>query len=328
MYFEPTNERLELIFSILDKYGMRDNVIWGASTYNYVYTVKNYYSKANIYTRSSTYSDVTSMLNGLKNLTTGVNHVIVAVRLESMEEYAPILRKNGYDVIYITPTKEEFISVYSYVTAVMSEDYVASEYLIEYLLGGNTSDGGSMGGDNTGDSGDDNTGGDNTGGDSGETEPYTFNLNRTQGTDWYSDENYLNPVDQTTLHVLDETPCGITNLTENSITVTENGKGGRGVVFPIKLEYGKPYTLTWNATGTTDTRFRIMVVGGSLKTIDLDNKNGTVTFATMNISEDGKTINVNGTEYTFTGEITITALHFSAATGKTVNYTGVTLTEG
>lgn len=304
MYFTPTTANIGAIFETLDKYGMRDNVVWSSSTYNDIYFIKNYYEKANICTRSSTYSDTTSMLNGLANLSTEQNTVYVNVRLEDMETYSPLLRENGYEVMYVTPTKEQFIGVYPLVTAVMSEDYLASEYVIEYMLN-------------------------EYGTEVVIPETPLLALNRTQGTNWTNENNYINPAHHESTTISGNL-CGIANLTENSITVTENGAGGRGVAFPFVPtgREGKTYQLTWNATGTTDTRFRLLMGdGSSMKTADLDVKNGTITSATISISADRKTITVNGKATTFTNAVSWLAFFFGAATSKTVAYTGVSLVE-
>ena len=316
MYIEPTTIILDYIYSILDKYEMRDSVVFGSSTYNWNYAIKKYYEGANIVTRTSTYSNTTDMLNGLNNLRTGKNKVYANVSMSNMETYAPLLRENGYEVIITTPTKDEFISVYNYVTAVMSEDYLASEYLVEYFL---------------------------TQYGKEEYSPNTpivlLNLNRTKGTSWNGDNSenyYINPAAYDSTVIPTSAECAISNLTSNSITVTENGTGGKGVAFPFHIykesiginRYGKAFTLTWNPTGTTDTRFRLMVSdGSSLKHIDLDNKNGTISSVTIAFSSDGKTITVNGVATTLTNSIQWTAFFFGCATGKTVNYTGVSLVE-
>lgn len=159
-----------------------------------------------------------------------------------------------------------------------------------------------------------------------------LDLNRTQTTDytygWKNENCYLNPAEYGSTNNSGGNACTISNLTSNSITVTEGGTGGQGVAFPFIPEFGKSYTLMWNATGTTDTRFRYMMSdGGAVKYVDLDNKSGAETSATIVVSEDGKTVTVNGTSNTFTNPISWTAFHFSAGTGKTVSYTGVNLVE-
>ena len=165
-----------------------------------------------------------------------------------------------------------------------------------------------------------------------------LNLNRTaSNASSYLAENceslYINPAQYSTVAVTG-TPCAVSNLTENSITVVENGAGGTGCAFPLGLTapygaelYGKTLTLTWDATGTTDTRFRLMCLGNSnVKYGDLDNKNGTKTSATIDISADGNTITLNGTAITSNGNpFTVIAFFFGAATGKTVAYNNVSL---
>lgn len=310
VYVEPTTAVLDKIYTVLDKYGMRDSAVLGSSTYNWVRAITQYYSKANVVTRSSTYSDTTSLLNGLSNLRTGSNKVFVNVSSENMETYSSLLRENGYKVVYVTPTKAEFTSVYTLVDIVMSEDYEASEYLVEYMLT-----------------------------DYGReilvpAKPL-LDLNRTKSTSWDDENGYLNPAayDSTTVSGAE---CAIANLTSNSITVTENGTGGKGVAFPFLIydttrnidRRGKSYTLTWDATGTTDTRFRLLISdGSSLKNADLDNKSGAKTSATIVISADGKTVTVNGTAITFTNVVSRLAFFFGCGTGKTVSYTGVSLVE-
>ncbi len=304
MYVEPTTEILNTMYAILDKYGMRDNVVFSSSTYNWVKAVTQYYPKANVCSRTSTYNDTTSMLNGFANLSTGQNKVYAIVDIENMATYSPLLRENGYEVIAVTPSKEDFISVYPLVTAVMSEDYLASDYVIEYMLT-------------------------QYGTDVIVPEAPLFTLDRTQGTGWTNESIYINPASYDST-VISGTPCAISNLTENSITMTENGAGGKGVAFPFNLanRAGKTYQLTWNATGTTDTRFRLMMSdGSSLQNADLDNKNGAITSATIAISADGKTVTVNGVAKTFSSTVSWIAFFFGAATGKTVSYTGVSLVE-
>ena len=315
LYVEPTTELLDEIYSVLDSYEMRDRVIFGSSTFNYVYAVTKYYSKANITTRTSTYNgDTTAMLNAFNNLSTGENHIIGNVRLDAMSTLSPILRTNGYGVIATTPTPEEFIANYKYMTYVMTEEYIGSDYIIECLLAG-----------------------DDIGGDDESQEPTSLLIlnGRTQGTVYNSVEKsetyYINPSDYTSTNIPDKTACGIADLTESSITVTESGSGGTGVAYPFILsadEYGKSYTLTWNPTGTTNTRFRLLVCdGASLKSLDLDVKNGTISSATISFSTDGKTITLNGVDTAFTNVITWYAFFFGCATSATVSYTDVELVE-
>lgn len=167
-----------------------------------------------------------------------------------------------------------------------------------------------------------------------------LNLNRTHRENtsyaWYDETCYMNPTGYSSTNPTGGTPCVVSNLTSNSITVTEGGTGGQCVTFPFNVvnteqgidRRGKSFVLTWDATGTTDTRFRLLMGDGStFKSADLDNKSGTKTSATIDISTDGKTITVNGTAYTFTNAVSWIAFAFSAATGKTVNYTGVKLVE-
>lgn len=163
-----------------------------------------------------------------------------------------------------------------------------------------------------------------------------LNLNRTasSNSNSYLAENcesvYINPAKYDAITVTG-TACGVANLTENSITVAENGTGGTGCAFPLSITnyYGKTLLLTLDATGTTDTRFRLMCLGNSnIKYGDIDNKKGTVNSATITISSDGNTITINGTAVTSNGNpFTNVSFFFGCATGKTVSYTNVMLVE-
>ena len=170
--------------------------------------------------------------------------------------------------------------------------------------------------------------------------PVLLDLNRTHSTtnNPMDETTYINPSPYTSFNVASNpTLCGIADQTSDSITVTENGKGGgAGVAFPFIIydteqgvdRRGKSYLLMWNATGTTNTRFRLMMYDGSTCTNNnLDYKNGTLTSATIEISADGKTITVNGTANTFTNVVKCIAFHFSSATNTTTSYTGVKLIE-
>lgn len=334
---------IELIYSILDKYNMRDNVIMGSSSYPNVQAIVEYYPKAVVSTRTSTYGDPTTegydvvlpkVLNGLRSVYTGKNYVIGNVRTDRIEKYGPVLLENGFGISLSTipVTDEELQYAAQKYTHIMAETYVPTVRLREIAMKGEAPvmltkaeydalieritalEGGG--------------------------EPVNIlNLNRTQGTSWNNSEaetNYINPAAYGSTVLNQGNACIITNLTENSITVQEGGTGGQGVAFPLLIinssagidRRGKSYLLTWDATGTTDTRFRLMFGNGSvLKNADLDNKNGTITSATIDISEDGNTVTVNGTATTETTPFVWMAFHFSAATGKTVSYTGVSLVE-
>lgn len=166
-------------------------------------------------------------------------------------------------------------------------------------------------------------------------------LNRTasNSSSSYLSENcetfYINPARYGSVDTTG-TPCVVADLTENSITVTENGAGGSGCAFPFGLtaqtsadRYGKTFTLTWDATGTIDTRFRLMCLGNSnMKYGDIDNKSGTKSSCTIAISADGNTVTIDGTVVTSNGNpFTAIAFFFGAATSKTVAYKNVKLVE-
>lgn len=342
LYPMLTTADIELIYAILDKYNMRDNVIMSSSTYANVLAVVNYYPKAVVATRTSTYGDPTTegydvvlpkVLNGLRSVSTGQNYVIGNVRTDYIAGYGPTLLENGFGIILSTipVTDDDLLAASKLYTHILADDYVPTVRLQEITMK-------------------DEAPITLTRGEydalleritalEGGGEPVSIlNLNRTQGTGWNNssaETNYINPA-QYQSTAISGTPCAIANLTENSITVTENGAGGRGVAFPLLVDAsifgvdrrGKSYLLTWDATGTTDTRFRLMFGNANgTKYVDLDNKNGTITSATIDISADGKTMTVNGKATTDTVSFVWMAFHFSAATGKTVSYTGVSLVE-
>ena len=156
----------------------------------------------------------------------------------------------------------------------------------------------------------------------------------TSGTGWSDNGVYLNPASYSTTNPLAGNPCTISNLTSNSITVTEPGNGGYGVAYGLLVHNaygdnaGKSYILTWDATGTTNTRFRLMVCDGTnLTYVPLDHGDGTITSATFSISKGGQIITINDVDYTFTNRIKWIAFHFSSATGTTTSYRNVKLVE-
>lgn len=160
-----------------------------------------------------------------------------------------------------------------------------------------------------------------------------LNLNRVQGENWDSEDNYIQPVNFN-YTVIQTGSCTIADLTEDSITVTESGAGNTGAVFPWCLfgnyasRAGKSYVFSWNPTGSTNTRLRLMMMdGASTQNATFSNKDGAIGSGTIDISADRKTITVNGTAYTFTNEVVRLGFFFGSATGKTCSYTGVSLME-
>ena len=157
-----------------------------------------------------------------------------------------------------------------------------------------------------------------------------LNLNRTQGTNWWGEDNYINPTNSYSVAIPSEDPCGIANLTQNSITVTDNGNN-RGVTFPFVIystsqgidRRGKTYELTWSEDGGTNTYFNIVGNFGGWKVVGLDSSGA----ATISISEDGKTLTRNGYDYVHTTEIGYIGFFFGAKSGTTVSYTNVVLKE-
>ena len=149
--------------------------------------------------------------------------------------------------------------------------------------------------------------------------------------DWY-----INPAKSNAITV-SGTACTVTNLTEDSITVEESGAGSTGCAFPVALttgvgapesRYGKTFTLSWDATGSTNTRMFLTCFGNSnAKYIQID-KSGAKSSSTISISEDGNTITVDGVATASNGNpFVVMCFFFGSATGTTTSYTGVSLIE-
>ena len=179
------------------------------------------------------------------------------------------------------------------------------------------------------------------GADVGNTEPITTTLlnlvrkSTTTATDsWFNEEYYINPTNYSNRNTTSLAACVVSNLSETSITVTEGGGGGANVTYPFLICYGtvdrrgKHYRLTWVPTGSTNTRFRLLVYNAlEFQMVELDVKNGGVSVADISISTDGKTITVNDVSYTFNSVIQSIAFGFSAATSTTISYRNVILQE-
>jgi hypothetical protein len=161
-------------------------------------------------------------------------------------------------------------------------------------------------------------------------------LNTNYSNDWFNEKKYFNPSDYATGNAPgSSTPCGIANLTENSITVTEPSVGGLGVSFPWSIYHtginrrGKTFTMTWDKIAGNTARFRARVGGVSNpQYIDLAKGSDGKTSATIVVSEDGKTVTINGTAFTRSGDyISYIVFFFGSATGTTTAYSGVKIVE-
>ena len=157
-----------------------------------------------------------------------------------------------------------------------------------------------------------------------------LNLNRTEtatgGSHYYNESYYINPSQYASVNP-EGTACTVANLTENSITVTCI-TGGRGCAFPFDISeyYGKTLTLKWDATGTSNTRFRLIGYGNSNWKHALIDNTGAKSTSTIVIASDGMTITVDGTAITASSNpFTFIAFFFGAATSQTVAYSNVFL---
>ena len=143
---------------------------------------------------------------------------------------------------------------------------------------------------------------------------------------------YVNPAKSNAITV-SGTPCTVSNLTENSITVTESGAGSTGCAFPVSIieetgRCGKTFTFSWKSNGGTNTRMFLTCFGNSnAKYIQID-KTGTKTSCTIEVSADGNTITVDGTAYASNGSpFAAMCFFFGSATGTTTSYSEVMLVE-
>ena len=160
-----------------------------------------------------------------------------------------------------------------------------------------------------------------------------LNRNESNSANSYLASNsetcYINPA-KSNAPTVSGTPCTVSTLTENSITVKESGAGSTGCAFPIDIDerYGKKFLFTWDATGTTNTRMFLTCFGNSnAKYIQID-KSGTKSSCTIEISADGTSIIVDGVTNTGNGNpFGAMCFFFGSATGTTTSYTGVKLVE-
>ena len=168
-----------------------------------------------------------------------------------------------------------------------------------------------------------------------ETTTSLLNLNRTESNSSNSylagnnETYYINPAKSNSVAV-SGTPCVVADLTENSITVTENGTGSTGCAFPVSVtnNLGKSLTFSWNSNGGSNTRMFLTCFGNSnAKYIQID-KTGSKTSCVIEISEDGNTITVDGVATASNGNpFTAMCFFFGSATGTTTSYTNVSLVE-
>lgn len=301
MYIEPTNAVLSQIFGWLDDYNMRDNAVFNSATYNYVSQIHSYDETVAISTRSSTYASLDAAINGIKAFDSGRNLVFVNTRHESMAEYAPAFHERGWFVVDSTLDDIETMAVYApYIDAVLEEDFVFTEEIADYLIS-----------------------------NTGQAVTSLLNLNRTEtnnASSYYNESYYINPAQYESANP-QGTACTVANLTENSITVTCI-TGGRGCAFPFDISayYGKTLTLTWDATGTSNTRFRLLGYGNSNWIHTIIDNTGAKNTSSIVIASDGKTITVDGTAITASSNpFTFISFFFGAATSQTVAYSNVFL---
>lgn len=133
----PTNEQIDIMFELAEKYGMCKNTEWISTSIPALQYITKKYPSANvvyIYTSVSGLSGIRTCIKNARTLRTGINQVIIYTSETISDDYAKMLVDNGFILDVQVSTLEDILAVTPYVTSFTSNYLVVEDALKDYYL--------------------------------------------------------------------------------------------------------------------------------------------------------------------------------------------------